>query len=260
MKELIFLFSMILLMVMNFRCNSPDIQSQWTNDNLLLKEVFTDSLKISDRYLKEINASIAFHNNSEYLYIILNSSDVFINRLIKIRGVTVWFNASNKKQKIYGVRYGRQNPAGFNPQMRDSFWESMTSDQKMRLTEHQKARRQMITIINKGTEKQIPPNNPEWPAFAQAFSGEKYYLVFRIPIIHSDDNPNPSKMNKVVVGVELGNADQKRPDQMGPPMGGMPGMGGGGLGRRGETMRNAKPKYQRFTHKEIWLNVILEKG
>lgn len=243
------------------QCKSPEIQSQWTNENYFLENNLIKSHDISKQYLEEINASIALRNNAEYLYFILSSSDVLINRKIRTMGLTVWIDNSDKKQKSYGVRYGGKNKSGNDFQIRDSFWESLTSEQKKRLEQSHTKMQQMITVIDNGNESQIPPDNPEGPAVAGAFNEKEYNLIFRIPLAKFEANPNSSQLKRVMLGLELGDADRKKQDRMGPPMGGMPGgaMRGGGMGRPGGQMRNPMSKNQRFTHKEIWLKVILAK-
>lgn len=262
MKKFIFLLNLMIIMFMISQCKSPEIQSQWMNDNYFIEKKFTADPEISNQYLEEINTSIALRNNAEYFYIVLSSSDVLFSRKMKMMGLTVWIDNSDKKQKSYGVRHGGKNRSGEDFQVKDSFWESLTTEQKERLEQSHKKMQKMITVINNGDERQIPPDNSEGPAVAEAFHGEEYNLVFRIPIKKFEANPNASQMKRVMVGLELGDADRKKQGRMGPPMEGMPGgdaIGGGGMGRRGGQMRNPMAETQRFTHREIWVKVILAK-
>jgi len=258
MKKFVLLLYIILSAFYINQCKSPEITSLWTEEDNFLTEKCISDHDLSIQYLEDIDASLALFNNAEYLYIILSSYDVFINRQIRMRGLTVWFNDSNKKQKLYGVRHGGRNRLGENFQIRDSFWQSLTSEQKERLEQRQQEIHRMITVIDSGNKRQIPPDNPTGPAVSHTFHGKEYNLVFRIPIEKLISSP----MRSVMMGLELGSADGKELRRMDSPMGSMPDgapMAGGGIGRPGGGMNKPKAESRRFVQKEIWLRVHFAK-
>lgn len=260
MKKILVLFNLLFLIAIMSHCKVSEIQSGWTNEDCLLDNNFVDISDVSPHNLEEINAAVVLRNNAEYLYLILSSSDVSIKRRAKALGLTVWINDSNKKQKTYGVQHGGESISERNFQIRDSFWSSLTSEQKTKFEQIHKEMQNMITVINKGNERQIPPENPEGPAVVEAYEEEKYYLVFRIPFQKSLANSNSSQRKTAMIGLELGTADRNKTGGMDRMMGDLPDgefMRGGG--RRGGNMRISAGGGQRSTHQEIWRKVVLGK-
>ena len=139
--------------------------------------------------IEDKNLSLGVHNDGEYLYLALVSSDRrLINQAI-IRGLTVWFDAEGGKEKTFGLRFPLgliESGASFSPRemqqdqnpdaRREQFEASLTEldvlqgkDQSVRFPRAAIPRLDVTATLNAGTlvyELKIPLGISEDHAFA----------------------------------------------------------------------------------------------
>ncbi len=110
-KGVSFLFLIILVVLLN-GCKAPvELQSKWLEKKIVIDGNDTDWANYPFFYNEKTRSCMGIYNDSENIYIHFQTMDRDIQKEIERRGLTIWFNEEDGKEKELGFCF----PAGGGP-------------------------------------------------------------------------------------------------------------------------------------------------
>jgi len=277
-KFKIFILLIVLSPIIGCSQNILEIGSYWTPEKIQIDGYLYDWKDIPMTYFKDEEVSLGILNDNENLYVLLCFRNDMWAQLIRMNGVTLWFDKDGEKKKDYGIRYKGGNPPVRMEGDRGVKMENLTREQKERFKEMQGLEPQ-LTIIDKGKHTITSPCGSHGVAVSSSISQGLYIYEFSIPIKEREKeycliNTQPGQT--INVGFEWGLSEDEfmnmrkeldiegdnmekppRGSGMQPPNdeGGMEPPTGGGM-RPDRGMRPGGSR-QLVEKKEIWVKVSL---
>ncbi len=258
--------------------NTRGMESYWTPESIEVDGQLDDWADKPKTYFKDEEVSVGLLNNAENLYILFSFRNDMWARLIRMNGVTIWFDKKGEKNKDFGIRYKGGPDLAEMREGRGVPMENLPQEQRERFKEMQGQESQM-TIIDKGKHTITTPRGSYGVAVSSSISHGVYTYEFSIPTKEREEkyySINTGPGQTISVGFEWGlskgelqgmreemGGERERGDMGGGPMGGGP-MGGGMSPPSGERMPGGgggmKPPSggrQLPEKKEIWVKVLL---
>ncbi len=244
-------------------CESKTIESNWAETSVTVDGDSDDWPEHHLHHFEENKLVAGVMNDQNNLYLLFRTNDRVSARRFPFTTTTVWFDATNRKKKDFGISYPGYSPNGnlerkrpAAEDLRGGFWESLTEEQKERLQKKRAEMHGMIKVIDKsrGEDELIPPGEEKGPAVG--YSHEKsgvHTFELRIPFGKAEGNRfgvNVEPGDRIALGFELGKGVSDNWSRM---------MGGGrrGGGRRGGMGRGGMGRQAMRTDPEFWITVVL---
>ena len=249
--------------------NIMEMESYWTPESIEIDAQLDDWADKPMTYFKDEEVSLGILNDNENLYVLLGFRNDQWAQLIRMGGVTLWFDKNREKKKNYGIRYkGGPPPAEMQGDRRPQI-ENLPQEQRERIKEMQ-GQESQLTIINKGKHIITTPGGSHGVAVSSSISQGLYIYEFSIPVREKEEkyysvNTQPGQI--INVGFEWGLSEdelmnmRKELDIEGDNME-RPPMGGGmepppGGDRRPDRGMGPVGSRQLVEKKEIWVKVLL---
>ncbi len=271
MKNISVLFVLIFIITYLIGCGTKEIQSQWTENEIIIDGDFSEWNDIPIKVLSDDpNIYMRVLNNNEYLYIMAGFSDQVLARMFQRNGVTLWLDNRAKKKKEFGIIYKSDIDIP-NSIIRDNpFRRGDPSNSQSRFTRQPSRVPEGLSIIDEDGHIIQLGVMPKGPLGNIKVVREAYNVEFMIPLEVSDKTPyavDASPGAKVSLGLEMDLLSKEEREMMEKRMsemggrGGMSGMGdrgsregmggksGGGMGDRGGMQMPA--------NKQLWINIFL---
>jgi uncharacterized membrane protein YgcG len=256
-------------------CGGEKFQSHWKKSDIMVDGQVEDWTNYPVAYYEKDDTRIVlgFANDDTSLNIMIRFRDHRIARLFERRGVILWFDGKNQKDKEFGIQYVDPNARKMGlPTMemfgRDFRREPIFMDQASEPNGS-------FSLISKDTVE-IPQDGIEGIRAAVDFQQGLYCYEFSIPIYKNEVYPYAIKISskqKVKLGVEIAPVSEEEKERIEEMMkerrqsrqggsgrgGGMPGGGMRGGGMKGGGMRGGGPGRQipDMDGKEMWMTVLL---
>jgi hypothetical protein len=208
-------------------------------------------------------------NNDTSLDIMLKFNDARLARIFNRRGVTLWLNGADKKDKVLGIRYVDKNARFMEMPPSGEFGEPsnrILHDNKEILPNG------TFFFIHKGDTIDLPVSGFDSYSAAAGYKKSAYCFEFGIPLAKAEESNNAlkiSKNGKIKLGIEISpvsEAQKKKQEMMGEKGtgrpggfdgGGMPGGGMRGGGMPGGMRGNPSFMNPNLDGQEMWMNVQL---
>jgi hypothetical protein len=247
---------MILIILIYNGCRSPEFQSHWTEQLIMIDGADNDWNDVPLHQIEAWNSSLRICNDDSYFYMLLNFEDPFLAMTVGSGGISLQFARHKEEDLYFELRYTGSDTLGSAPQPRDSFWELLNSDQKRRFLTQQAKNKNMITVIkNSRSEKMHSDGTKDLAAARIQRRGFKGYEL-KIPI-QGEYAVGAVLGGSFHVGIRLG--AQKQPGEVWGMMrpGGMRGDRGMMGGSAGDRFGNSMPGELSTPDREVWFKVTL---
>lgn len=103
--------TLFLLTFIFVACGSIGLKSIWRDREVTVDGRHDDWLNALMYFEKE-NISFGVLNDEDFMYICLITEDPMIRSQVMMQGLTLWFDPSGGKKKIFGIRFPTGNPEG----------------------------------------------------------------------------------------------------------------------------------------------------
>jgi hypothetical protein len=211
-------------------CRRPALESRWARQTIVIDGDIADWKEVELQRFEKWNASFGVCNTAEDLYFSMVFLDPRLAMMAGTRGLVLEFRDPDSKKPILDLAFTGIDTFGSSLEPRDSFWESLTQDQKQRFIERQISQANRIAITRNGQTVRIPSDGSSGAAAARIDTKGFQGFEWRIPIGENGKNAfsldrGPGK--SVLVGVHLG--DQKGRDTPGMTVPGENRREGGGM-------------------------------
>ena len=241
-------------------CRRPALESLPARQPIVIDGDDADWKAVPSQRFEKWNVAFGICNTAEDLHFSMVFLDPRLAMMAGTRGLMLEFRNPDSEESIFDLHYTGIDTFGSALEPGDSFWESLTPDQKKRFQERRVSDMNTITITRQGQSIRIPPDGSFGIAAARLDTKGFHGFEWRIPI-RQDGNDTYSlgldPGRTVLVGIRLG--DQKREDT--------PGMtvpGGSKMGERGMmgnlpmpgSGRTASPESP-FGQKHVWFTLTL---
>jgi hypothetical protein len=264
------------LLLIFIGCGGKKLQSRWNDMELVVDGLGKDWPGYILEYTEKAGFAFvyAFANDEKSVNLMFRFEDKGFARMINTRGLTVWFDENDKKNKNFGIYYRDPNAIEdayadlerlkFNRETGEGgFFEPPPQE----LTGY-------FSLVNRDTTI-IPSKGLNGiEAMASHRNGE-YCFEFRVPVKSDNDTYSlkTSAGRKIKVGIEIAAVSEevreqmkeemeRMSEEMGNRAGGPPG-GGGGFpegGMRGGGMPGDPGRGRQMTdldEKNLWVTVVL---
>jgi len=256
----------LLAMAVSVAAGGPKVTAEWST------EMYTDGFTrdwdgIAMTYFEDEQVSLGMANDSGRLYVLLRTGRQDVARLIRMTGLTLYFDSNGKQKKDFKLFY-RGGPDLKPPRGQDADFGGGRGMGGMRPEPPPEQFRcyQKDRII----EKDIPTDGTEGPAVGLDTTQGLYAYEFSVPLGESGVRyygMGAEPGARITVGLIWGDmSDMPRPGGMGggrgggmgggPPggMGGGMGRGGGGRGGKGGGRMGGMKMPEK---QEIWIKTNL---
>lgn len=253
---------------------SEKINSQWKT-GIEIDGQGQDWDGVPLQYNENLKIVYGIVNNEKSLNVIVRFNDPAIARQFAMRGVTLWFNDENKKDKQSGIHYKAENSwAPLSAGMRGRGQKTRGNETGQRMMPLPSGN---FTFARKDTLTGMPVSEMKGWQAAAGFADGLYTYEFQVPLERlADSTPylNISGKQKIKVGLEIAAMTREeraalkeqmagRDDAMmagggrrgGGMSGGMRGAGRGGRGASGGP--SGRGLRQDTGAKEMWITVTL---
>jgi hypothetical protein len=259
--------SLLLMVLMGLwaGCGSSKMTSHWRTHDVIIDGVNNEWQGLLTP-LDDNQASIAFVNDDEYLYVGLITTNHGVQRQLMGRGVTFWFDRDGGSEKKFGVRY----PLGFEglpPSMRESREEGEQHDFRKLEETHSGSE---LEIHGPGRDEQHRMTFAETGGIDVRFHLHNDTLVYELKVPLADKGRHPfaietSAGSQIGIGVGAPDEAPERKNMRDIPGGNDGGEGrpeGEGFGsRRGFPRSEGEPTMQRRGPRpepfEFWVTLQL---
>lgn len=242
--------------------NIMEMESYWTPESIEIDGQLDDWIDKPMTYFEGEEVSVGILNNAENLYVLFSFRNDMWARLIRMGGVTLWFDKEGEKSKKFGIRYKGGPDLAEMQGHRGVQIENLPREQRERFKEMQ-GKESQLTIIDKGKHTITTPRGSQGVAVSSSFSRGVYTYEFSVPIKEKEEeyysiNTGPGKT--ISVGFEWGPSKDEL-QSMREEMGGERERGGMGGGPEGGGMEppsgGRRGGRQLPEKKEIWVKVSL---
>jgi len=263
MKRLIILLILIFLTGFLISCNNKKVQSSRVENDITIDGLGNDWDNLSLTYNEDLKLAYGFANNDSALYFMIRFRDRNLIRMLSRRGMTLWLNDKNKKDKTIGIHYIDESMEAMMPGMRRSGSQAQSSAPVYIPSG-------IFTLArNDSTDLDIEIDNINGMDAAAKFEDGFYCFEFKVPfnvnnkIPYSINIPEKKKIKACFEISPMSDEDKEMMQQMMKSKrsgGGMPGGGGGmrgggmGGGRGGGGMGRQMPD---TGGEEVWMTVTL---
>ena len=254
----IFIFSLTILM----SCNNIKVQSSRVESDITIDGLGNDWDNLPLTYNEDLKLAYGFANNDSALYFMIRFRDRNLIRMLSRRGMTLWLNDQNKKDKTIGIHYIDESMGSMMPPM------GRSNSQRQNSMPVYIPSGIFTLARNDSTDLDIEIDNINGMDAAAKFEDGFYCFEFKIPF--NIDNKKPYSINipekkKIKACFEISPMSDEDKEMMQQIMkskrsgGGMPG-GGGGMrgggmgGGRGVGMGRQMPD---TGGEEVWMTVTL---
>lgn len=239
-KYFIFLTVSLLALGIN-SCKTPEFESQYPTQEILIDGNDEDWDTVPSQKIESLSASLSILNDQEYLYLLIRIENPMISRLLQTRGISLSLIGEKAKSPELSIRYTGINSYRSDPDPNDSFWKSMTEDQKARFTQHIAEIKNMLVIGESSESIRIPSDGSQGPAAYIIFLPGFFGYEFKIPLEQEHNRLHALKSRAgetVTIEIKLGESESDESNVMRPS--GFPGSrmgsshGGDGFGMMSE--------------------------
>ena len=275
------LFIAIVSLVLN-GCKDLELDGHYVDPSISIDGNRSDWESVPIVFDDEISTAFGVCHDNENLYILFSFNEPMWARLIQAKGVKIWINSHNKKDKKFGIKYtgapkqkelsklgGQDMPVMSGDRMKGRIPDSLMRDQ---------GNDSIIQVIRKDNfNLDLPSDGSRKYAVKYGIYNKICAYEFMIPI---KDNPDffdglaINDITKIKIGLEWGGMKMNRDGMkgggpgvgMGGPPGGGIGGGGGMGGPPGGGMGGGPPggmpdgmeKMQNFTEEQkVWFTYNL---
>lgn len=242
-------------------CKDNIVTSSWRQQPIEIDGKINDWEGISVNYFKDQNAIVSLCNDSSYLYLQFRTKNVKWVKLIKMSGLTLYFDSKGKKNKDFYLKF-TGGPSNKDLQAligngNDQVFENMPMQMTDQMNSMMQDKEPEFLCVDKKLffNKLLPLDGSNGPevSFGEEFGS--FIYEFKVPLQKSTTGNygiNAESGTVISIGVSWGEMKKFR-DMMKKQMGNSPpgrGMRGGppGGGMRGRKL----PKKQ-----EVWLKTKL---
>lgn len=252
------------------------INSQWKTTAIEIDGHGQDWDGIPLQYNENMKIIYGIVNDEKALNFIIRFNDPSVARQFAMRGVTLWFNDENKKDKQRGIHYKEENMWGpISPGIERRGQNAFQREAGQRKAPLPTGN---FTLSRKDTLTSIPVADiAGWQA-AAGFADGLYTYEFQVPLkplVNSAYYPDVTKGQKIKVGLEIPGMSKDEIEAMKGKMdergaAGMKGSGsrGGGMsggmrggsragGMRGSGSPGGGRQMPDMDGKEVWITVTL---
>jgi hypothetical protein len=204
-------------------------------------------------FVESVGVSLGAFNDADNLYLCLVTTDVSIERRIRMGGLTVWLDAAGKGRKTFGIRFpagrpdGPGGPPGMEgrPEGRGQGRTETAEDRAARREEMEKAFDAMqssVEILGPGEKdrREIPLRAAGGLEARVGMENGRFVYELKVPRVRSQENPVAVAAEKsAVVSARFEtrksdpSGDGRHGEGGGPGGGGPPPEGMGGMDRGG---------------------------
>lgn len=233
------------------------IKNDWKDGEIVIDGKLEDWQKVKQGYIEEIKTAFATVNDDKNMFVMIRFTDPKLADRILKRGISLWLDKEDGKNKDYGIRYAGSTEI-FNAAVMQKRSASSFPVVKKDFTLPKK---DMIQVFVDGNMIDEAANKESGFAAASVKDGFSYSYEFRIPLQKSQNLSDKVDFCLEIGGLgedELAKMRNKRPrDKRGKSGGGdFTGMkkGGGQKGRK--SFRGSKNGgVENLAAKEIWIEM-----
>jgi hypothetical protein len=251
-------------------CKNTKLDSAWTTAPMLIDGRAQDWNGVTSHFIEESEASVAFANDNEQLYILVRTRDPRLASVIHRSGLKLWINSEGKRDKDFVIRY-RGGPT------REEMHSMIGGEQRRQMDRESQfmlpdTGKPSLTCFVKDriVEMEIPADGSVGPAAAFGLDAGFFTYEFSLPLHECSVRSYGLAAlpgQTISVGAQWGGSrrgmDPNRPGmgdmQMGsPPGGSRGGLGGGGKGGGGRGRGDrSQERSQPITEQDIQMTLLL---
>lgn len=260
-KKYYIIFAVLVLIVMTIGCNRLEFESRWSENPISIDGNDTDWEPQSLHQMESMPVSLGLRNDEEFLYILLSVENPMMAENLRASGISLWFTRENEKHPNLGLHYTGSDTLWSDSDPDDSFWETLTTDQKKQFRVRQLELKNMIKVVQGKTSLRIHPDGTQGPAAATVSQQGIFGYEFKIPIQTNENRPYAlgSRLGETVgIGILMGDLESEDKQKIAPqgyPAGGAPGVGG--MRGRGGSAMGPMSRNALMGERQVWFRVIL---
>lgn len=186
-----------LMLVLLVSCRNSAFESWWAEQAISIDGEDTDWDAVPVHRLESWNASVRACNDSGYFYMLLSFEDPVLAMEAGKGGIVLHFARQGGEETIFKLQYAGADTLGSALEPRDSFWDCLSSSQKMRFLKREVLRKNMIAVTTAGNSIRIPSNGTQGISVARAYRQGLCGYEWKIPIQKGEQKP-------YALGVDLG--------------------------------------------------------
>ncbi len=107
-------------------CGSLQLASRWPEQAIVVDGV-TSEWRDKTSSIESKKVTIGFANDSNFVYMMLSTSDRALSRMLATQGLTVWFDPAGGRKETFGIHYplgllaGKSGTQGTDTDVKDAF-------------------------------------------------------------------------------------------------------------------------------------------
>ncbi len=244
-------------------CNEINMECNWTDSPIEVDGIRSDWSNIPFHYFEEDKISIGICNDDDYLYLLMLTRDMSLNRNINRGGLKLWLDLEAGKDKNNGLLIVGTKEMSEDPRMKRENLRDLSAEEREEQIREMAAKPKNVIILNGKQRADITNNNSININFASGYDAGFIFYEYRIPLRNSPlfvDNSSIKNDINFSIGLEVSGLDNKamkeKRQQMADQGSGFGGRGGGNRGggksggMRQQMQQNNRPR-------EIWLKTKL---
>ncbi len=94
----------IVLLITVGGCSSLQIASRWKDDAIRV-DGKNDDWAGKTELIQAKKLTVGFSNDSDFVYVMLSTTDRATSRMLMTQGLTVWFDTAGGRTKVFGIHY-----------------------------------------------------------------------------------------------------------------------------------------------------------
>lgn len=251
------------------------MDSLWPNQEVVVNGQF-DDWHGALYYFEDSEFSLGLRNDEHFLYLCMTAESPMIRTQILARGLTIWFDPSGGKEKVFGIQFpiGRQESFDRRQPLNNEESAEMMARREQRDPAAQErmlqrmVREAILIGPDQDTRNQIPVEDLRGIQLKIDLSGGLMVYEMRVPLERTEDwayaagsaPGRPLGVGLVIPKMDRASARRSMPGSMGGRSGGgMGGRTGGGMGGRGgmggQGMSRQRPAMMNGL--KLWIKVLL---
>lgn len=268
MKHIFVLSILSFIFIIFIGCSEQKAQSYWLNKTISVDGNGEDWKDIPLTYNEDLMLVYGFANNDTSLNLLIRFRDPGLVHKLSRRGMTLWFNENNEKERIFGIHYIDKSVRSPQP--------GMEGDSGKNLAPNQRSSYKQQTFVPTGTFSLVQRDsisggidikNVRGLEGAAGYENGLYCFEFRVNLnesektIHSISVPGDGKIKACLEISPMSEEEKERMKEMSAQQGGRGshdgGMKGGGRGGHGGGRGGSRMQALNTDGDEIWITVIL---
>ncbi len=278
MKRYLVMFLMVFVNFFLLSCGGQDLKSSWLGQDITVDGSSYEWENIPMSYYKSLNLMYGISNNDTSLCLLIRFNDPMLAAKISRRGMTIWFNDQDEKEKIFGIKYKDEIPRDDPSKRFNAAGEESVEDQKSPRRMRLMNQTGIFTLVkSNGDAEGLSGLGMMGLEAAADYEAGIFSYEFSVPLNRPFGNgmilsiPESSKIKSCL---EIGGMSKEDKAGMKERMAdrgrGGTGAGGGisggiGGGRQGGGMGGMRPgggkrgggQMPDMDGKELWINVLL---